>query len=346
MTKKTISRRNFVKVAALSLGTLAFRPMLEVPRLSTQPRLVRVSGTGRVKSISVHRMPNEDSAILYQRSKDDIINVYEEIESEHGPEYNPIWYRVWGGYAHRKWLVEVKHILNPLTDTIHEDGQLGEITVPFTRAMMYHSRTGWQPAYRLYYQTIHWIRDIITGPDGRPWYQLQDQLLKNIFYAIPAEHMRVLDDSEFDPISPDVPPGEKRVEISIARQTLTAYEGDTNVFQVKVSTGSLSSRLSQTPPGVYNIDPKHPSKHMGHGQLDFDIYAYELVGVPWSCFFDWEIGNATHGTYWHDNFGTPMSLGCVNMRNHEAKWLYRWTTPYGGPQDWVVNGRGTRVIVS
>ena len=313
MTKKTISRRNFVKLAALSVGTLAFRPMLDVPRQTTQPRLVRVSGTGRVKSISVHRMPNEDSAILYQRSKDDIINVYEEIESEHGPEYNPIWYRVWGGYAHRKWLVEVKHILNPLTDTIHEDGQLGEITVPYTRAMMYHSRTGWEPVYRLYYQTIHWIRDIITGPDGRPWYQLQDQLLKNIYYAIPADHMRVLDDSEFDPISPDVPPGEKRVEISIARQILTAYEGDTNVFQVKVSTGSLSSRLSQTPIGEFYIEVKHPSKHMGNGQVTSDIYAYELVGVPWSCFFEWEGGIASHGTYWHDNFGTPMSLGCVNM---------------------------------
>lgn len=344
MTNKTVSRRNFVKLAALSLSTLAFKPMRESPRLVLPPKLVRVSGTGNIRSVSIHRAPNEESVILYQRNKDDIINVYEEVESEFGPEYNPIWYRVWGGYVHRKWLAEVKHVLNPLTDTIHEDGQLGEVTVPFTRAMMFSTRFGWEPVYRLYYQTNHWIRDIITGPDGKPWYNLQDQLLK-IKYAIPAEHMRILNDSEFDPISPDVPDGEKRVEISIARQMLTAFEGDNIVLQTQVSTGS-PNRISRTPTGNFVMDPKHPSKHMGNGQVTSDIYAYELVGVPWNCFFDWEDGIATHGTYWHNNFGTPMSSGCVNMRNPEAKWLYRWTTPYGGPQDWVTNGYGTRVTVT
>jgi len=234
-------------------------------------------------------------------------------------------------------------VLNPLTDTIHEEGQLGEITVPYTRALLYSSRNGWDPVYRLYYQTLHWIRDIITGPDNRPWYQLEDQLNK-VKYAIPAEHMRVMDDSEFDPISPDVPPGEKRIEISISRQLLTAYEGDQIVLQTKVSTGSLTP-LQKTPTGKFVIDPKHPSKHMGNGQVTSDIYAYELVGVPWNCFFDWEGGIATHGTYWHNNYGTPMSRGCVNMRIHEAKWLYLWTTPHGGPHDRVVNGYGTSVTV-
>ena len=344
MTNKTISRRNFIKLAAVSLGSLAFRPMQDSPRLSYQPRLVRVSGTGNIESVTIHAQPDEESRPLYQRFKDDLINVYEEVESEYGPEYNPIWYRVWGGYVHRKWLVEVKHILNPVTDSIHEDGQLGEITVPFTRSMMYSSRNGWEQAYRLYYQTLHWIRDIITGPDGKPWYQLEDQLLR-IKYAIPAEHMRILADSEFDPISADVPPEEKRVEISIAMQTLTAYESNSVVFQTKISSGALTE-IKKTPTGNFRIAPKHPSKHMGDGQITPDIFAYELVGVPWNCFFEWEGGIATHGTYWHDNFGTPMSRGCVNMRNSDAKWLYLWSTPHGGPHDWVVNGYGTRVTVA
>ena len=38
-------------------------------------------------------------------------------------------------------------------------------------------------------------------------------------------------------------------------------------------------------------------------------------------------GQAFHGTYWHENFGAPMSHGCINMRTSEAKWIYRWTTP-------------------
>jgi len=342
MTNKTLSRRNFIKLAGLSLGSLAFNP-LDVRRQNYPTRLVRVSGVGNIKSVSIHKEPNEESVILYQRAKDDLINVYEEIESEFGPEYNPIWYRVWGGYVHRKWLAEVKHVLNPLVDTIHEDGQLGEVTVPFTRALMYSKQFGWEQIYRLYYQTLHWIGDIITGPDNKPWYQLEDQLL-NIKYAIPSEHMRVLDDSELDPISPEVPSGEKRIEVSIAKQLLIAYEGDQVVYQTEVSTGALTT-IQKTPTGRFNIDPRHASKHMGNGQVTADIYAYELVGVPWNCFFDWEGGIATHGTYWHNNFGTPMSRGCVNMRNQDAKWLYLWSTPHGEPHERVVNGYGTRISV-
>ncbi len=40
-----------------------------------------------------------------------------------------------------------------------------------------------------------------------------------------------------------------------------------------------------------------------------------------------EAGYAFHGTYWHDNLGTPMSRGCVNMRIEDAKWLFRWVRP-------------------
>ena len=54
-----------------------------------------------------------------------------------------------------------------------------------------------------------------------------------------------------------------------------------------------------------------------------------LAGVPWCSFFT-EKGHALHGTYWHDNFGLPMSHGCVNMRTEEAKWLFRWSLPSAG----------------
>ena len=47
---------------------------------------------------------------------------------------------------------------------------------------------------------------------------------------------------------------------------------------------------------------------------------YHLEDVPYSMFF--YKGYAVHGTYWHDNFGQPMSHGCVNMLTSEAKWVY------------------------
>jgi len=343
MTFKTLSRRKFLKLAGLSLGSLAFNPIREDLRLKHRRRLMRVgklAKNGEITSVSIHRTPSEESQILYQRYKDDLINVYDEIESEFGPEYNPFWYRVWGGYVHRAYLQEVQHVLNPVVDTIKEGFQLGEITVPYTTAMRYTDFTGWEPIYRLYYQTTHWINDIITGPDGQPWYQLEDEL-DRLQYAVPAENVRIIDNSEFDPISPDVPIGEKRVEISISRQELTAFEGDEIVMKTTIASGALTPE-KQTPPGEFRIQSTYPSKHMG-GTKRNDIYAYVLPGVPWSCFF--EKGIATHGTYWHNNFGIPGSSGCINMRNHEAKWLFRWVDPVGGPHEIFRTGYGTRVSV-
>ena len=85
---------------------------------------------------------------------------------------------------------------------------------------------------------------------------------------------------------------------------------------------------------------------MGDGVLTKDIYAYELLGVPWNCFFEMNDGVATHGTYWHTNFGSPMSHGCINMRIDEAKWIYRWTTPVASAEDWEKRGYGTRIFVT
>jgi lipoprotein-anchoring transpeptidase ErfK/SrfK len=83
---------------------------------------------------------------------------------------------------------------------------------------------------------------------------------------------------------------------------------------------------------------------MGDGLLTDAIDAYELPGVPWTCFFA-PHGIAFHGTYWHDNFGTPMSHGCINMRTEEAKWLYRWSLPETKSRIWEKRGYGTRVDV-
>jgi hypothetical protein len=56
-------------------------------------------------------------------------------------------------------------------------------------------------------------------------------------------------------------------------------------------------------------------------------------------------GIALHGTYWHNNFGSRMSHGCVNLPNPAARWLYRWITPAIAPQDWYIQGIGTQVII-
>ena len=49
---------------------------------------------------------------------------------------------------------------------------------------------------------------------------------------------------------------------------------------------------------------------------------YDVPNVPNVLYFD--RGYALHGAYWHNNFGTPMSHGCVNLPLGNAQWLFNW----------------------
>lgn len=340
------SRRDFLKLTALGLGSLAFRPFFGPNSDADSGDIVRVA----IKSVSVYREPSDKSAIVYQRYRDDLINVYDEVVSKDGPGYNPVWYRVWRGYVHSAHLQTVKIRLNPIVESIVKTGQLAEVTVPMTQTMRYIPyKKGWDPIYRLYYGSTHWVKGVDIGPDGTLWYRLHDELTE-VEYHAPAMHLRMVAPEEFAPISPDVDPYHKHIEVSISQQTLTAYEGNQVVLKTNVSTGLPDSRRdpnlipTNTPSGEFNVYSKMPSKHMGNGQLTDDLEAYELPGVPWTTFFA-QNGVAFHGTYWHTNFGMTMSHGCVNMRTEEAKWIFRWTTPICAPETWEQTGFGTRVIV-
>jgi lipoprotein-anchoring transpeptidase ErfK/SrfK len=106
--------------------------------------------------------------------------------------------------------------------------------------------------------------------------------------------------------------GEKWIDIQLSTQTLTAYEGDTPVLSALVSTGVPGL---PTPQGEYTIIRKVRSQVMsGPG--------YYLENVEFVSYF--YKGYALHGTYWHNNFGHPMSHGCVNMTNADAQWIYEW----------------------
>ncbi len=77
---------------------------------------------------------------------------------------------------------------------------------------------------------------------------------------------------------------------------------------------------------------------------------FSLPGVPWTSFFVPETGVALHGKFWHKNFGVQMSHGRVNMRNDNAKWVFRrsaavWEIPVQDRFAWDRPGYGTRVDV-
>lgn len=109
--------------------------------------------------------------------------------------------------------------------------------------------------------------------------------------------------------------GPRRIEVDLSEQTLTAYQGDVPIMQTTVSTGKWST---PTVTGRFTIGTKYTSQ---------DMYGddYYLPAVPWVMYFYEAF--AIHGAYWHANFGTPTSRGCVNMRPDEAEVLFKWAEP-------------------
>jgi lipoprotein-anchoring transpeptidase ErfK/SrfK len=104
------------------------------------------------------------------------------------------------------------------------------------------------------------------------------------------------------------------IDVDLTHQRLVAYEGETPVRQVTVSTG-----LPRTPTvtGRFQIYVKYQAADMsGPG--------YYLAKVPYVMYF--YRGFGLHGTYWHNNFGRPMSHGCVNLPTPEAEWLFNWAS--------------------
>lgn len=345
-----LSRRDFLWLALSSLSALAWE-WLPWPDKGDYGSLHPV-GLGRVtiERISVRPEPSFRTPIQGYLYRDMVVRLLEIVESPAGPLHNPRWYRVVGGYIHSGYVQPVRvDTQPPWTGRFPETGWLGEITVPFTRAFR-RTRRGWKKVYRLYYRSVYWVRGRGPGPDGQPWYRLWDDLLR-VYYWVPAVHVRLIFPKELHPLSPNVPPEEKRIEVDLREQILRAYEGDHVVMETTISSGIPSEDVpengipTETPKGEFRIYLKLPSRHMGDGDLVSALDAYELPGVPWVSFFH-RTGVSFHGTYWHDNFGTPMSRGCINMRIDEALWLYRWSRPEVPYGEVYKVGFGTRVVVT
>ena len=116
----------------------------------------------------------------------------------------------------------------------------------------------------------------------------------------------------------------KRIEIDLTNQRLYAYEGDRQVMNYLVSTGLWG----RTPNGTFNVWTKLRATKMSGGSKALRTYYY-LPNVPYVMYFYGggiakSRGYGIHGTYWHSNFGHPMSHGCINMRTSEAEQLFNW----------------------
>lgn len=182
--------------------------------------------------------------------------------------------------------------------------------------------------------------------------------LSNASLLTPGQELRIPPPS-FDELAKLAPVGEdghhthpvplsaseKWIDVDLSEQRVVAYEGATPVAEFLVSTGKPGT---PTVTGTFRIWAKTDVQDMYGGNRAAGDY-YFLEDVQWVQYFHEDYG--FHGAYWHDNFGQPMSRGCVNMRNEDAEWLYEWAGPDLATVDkngWVVIDTvhpGTLVVV-
>jgi hypothetical protein len=136
------------------------------------------------------------------------------------------------------------------------------------------------------------------------------------------------------------------IRVDLSEQMVIAYEGDEPVRAFIISSG-----LPGTPTvtGTFRIRVKVRSQTMEGGDPALHNY-YNLPNVQWVQYFYADY--SFHGTYWHNNFGHPMSHGCINMTIADAKWLWDWAEPAWdeeSPAVWqasTTDNPGTLVIVT
>ena len=136
----------------------------------------------------------------------------------------------------------------------------------------------------------------------------------------------------------------KRIYVDLTNQRLYAFDGNNIFMNVPVSTGKWNA----TPTGTFRIWIWLRYTRMAGGS---GAGYYNLPNVPYTMYYSNSSvskasGYSLHGAYWHNNFGHPMSHGCVNMRIEDAQKLFYWTNPGAGSATYpTAENPGTLITV-
>jgi hypothetical protein len=351
-----MNRRAFLKLAALGLGGLALRPL---GRRYSLPEFPAFDRLGRIVSgrIDLKQRPDVESATVGSLFEDAVFPWIREVVGSHPFRHNQRWVETPDGYVWAPYVQPVRNRPNPVVDRLPAtsvgEGMWVEVTVPYVDIILANppARSPWLKEAllpRLYYSQILWVDQIRVDDQGQNWYRVNERFGYGDIFWCAAEAFRPLSDEELTVISPDVE--EKKVLVDVTHQTLSCYEGNTEVFFCRVSTGAKFDASGNpvdkwaTPLGGHPVWRKLVSTHMSGGTTGG---GYDLPGIGWTTLF---VGNgvAIHSTFWHNDFGVPRSHGCVNARPEDAQWIFRWTLPHVSydPGDVTVGmPGGTRVEV-
>jgi lipoprotein-anchoring transpeptidase ErfK/SrfK len=332
-----------LKLAALGLGCLSFNG-LHIPHLL--PEFPNAERLGRVAvgSVELKIRPDPESQTLGVLYEDAVVPWLREVSGEKYAYIfnNQRWVETPDGFIYGPYLQPVFNRPNqPVKDlppSSRGPGMWVEVTVPYADAILDKqepSSNSWVKAkleqglpLRVYYGQNFWVDQIRISNSGDALYRLNPNFYGGVdMLWVAAEAFRPVTNEDLKPISPDAT--EKRVVIDLAHQLLSCYEGSREVYFCRVSTGAKFDMYGNpvdkwaTPVGIHRVSRKYISLQMSGGTTGA---GYDLPGISWTSIFATG-GVAIHSTFWHHNYGDPVSHGCVNCLPEDAQWVFRWTAP-------------------
>lgn len=338
-----ISRRSFLKLAALGLGSLSLNARSRAHFLPEFPNASRL-GRVAVGMVELKQRPDPESQTLGVLYEDAVRPWLREVAGDNYAYIfnNQRWVETPEGFIYGPYVQPVYNRPNqPVKDlppSSRGAGMWVEVTVPYAEAVLDKqtpSSNSWVEArmnegmpLRVYYGQTFWVDQIKTASSGGVLYRLNPNYYGGVdMLWVAAEALRPVTNEDLKPISPEVE--EKRVVIDLAHQMLSCYEGEREVYFCRVSTGAKFDMYGNpvdkwaTPVGRHRITRKYISLQMSGGTTGA---GYDLPGISWTSIFATG-GVAIHSTFWHNNYGDPVSHGCVNCLPEDSKWIFRWTTP-------------------
>jgi hypothetical protein len=340
MSALPLSRRDFLKVTGTSLASLALPAHLIRPSTPEFPSSDRLGRVLPLK-LEVKARPDLDSETVAVYYEDDVLPWLREVPGRAPGLPNQRWVEVAEGYARSPYLQPVRYRpvepLAELPETSQGPGVWVEVCAPYVSVQLVNPspksprvkelvRTGYP--LRLYYSQVMWADRIRQADDGTLQYRINEKYgTYGDMYWADARFFRPITPAEIAPLSPNVE--DKRIVVDLTYQTLHCYEGSSEVYFARISSGvrydpqGNPSPLSSTPLGNLTIWRKLVALHMSGGSSGA---GWDLAGVAWTTLFA-SNGVAVHSTFWHNSYGIPMSRGCVNATPEDSKWVFRWSNP-------------------
>lgn len=335
----SLSRRQFLQVGGLTLGALVLGAWIKPFSVTEWHEYPPDQKLGRVLApkVEVKARPSDESPTVTVRYEDEVVVWWREVSGTRRLWNSQRYVETPQGYLYAPNLQPVWNRpnipLRSLPTTGESPGMWVEVSVPYVDLILANPPgrapwLGYTPKPRLYYSQIMWVDQIRQDEQGQVWYRLSDRYggFGDFFWGA-AEGLRPIQAEELSAIHPQVE--NKLVRVDLAHQTLACFEGKDEVYFCRVSTGpKLTSSAKPggewaTPLGRHTIWRKLLAVHMTGGTSGG---GYDLAGIGWTTLFAGK-GMAIHSTFWHNNFGVPLSHGCVNCTPQDAQWVFRWTAP-------------------